>query len=386
MRVLHVIPSVGPARGGPSEAVLAMARALGRTGVEAEIVTANDNGAALLPVATGVWTEHAGARVFFHERWSPPVAALREFQYAATFASWFEAALPQYDGVHVHAVFSYLSTKAMTLCRKHGKRFIIRPLGQLDAWSMRQKAVKKRLYFALAEKRNLMSASAIHCTSTTEAGNVKALFPDARVEVIPHGVDAPAAPTGARIRLGERWGLKPDAPVILFMSRWAEKKNIPLLLEALFLMKEEPWTLVLAGAADDGYEAVVRAAITRHGLGERVVCPGHVQGEDKALLLHGADVFVLPSITENFGVAVAEALSCGLPCVVTEGVDIAPVVRELHGGAVCEPDAGALREALTQVLRTGGDRNRLMQAAQHQFSWTTAAERLKQLYEEVFVQ
>jgi len=97
-----------------------MTRALGAQGVEADIVTTNDNGAALLPVETGSMLDHAETRVCFLPRWSPGVAALREFQYAAAFSPWLRAALPNYDGLHVHAVFSYVSTRAMMIARATG--------------------------------------------------------------------------------------------------------------------------------------------------------------------------------------------------------------------------------------------------------------------------
>lgn len=384
MKILHVIPSIGPARGGPSQAVLAMTRALRRAGTDADIVTTNDNGAGLLPVLTGSWQEYEGVNVYFLPRWSPSVAALREFQYAPDFTAWLETHLPNYDGVHAHAIFSFLPTKAMTVCRRLGKSFITRPLGQLDPWSLNQKAFKKRLYYRLMEKGNLIAARAIHCTSETEAKNARALLPEARVEIIPHGVELAEPDSAGVMKLRQKWDIAPDRKVILFLSRWHPKKNIPLLLEALSGLKESPWVLVLAGSADDGYENIVRRNIFDLGLDDRVICPGHVLGHDKDILLSGADLFVLPSITENFGVAVAEALCYGLPCVVTEGVDLAPAVRELSGGVVCSPDVLSLRQALSDALQKSFDRPQLRKDATQRFSWDTAAHSLRQLYADVF--
>ncbi|MDB6140172.1 MAG: glycosyl transferase family 1 [Verrucomicrobiaceae bacterium] len=384
MRVLHVIPSVAPCRGGPSTAVLAMVRALTAQGVQADIVTTNDNGSGVLPVSTGSLLNYQGCHVCFLPRWSPGVAALREFQYAQGFDSWLRSALRGYDGLHVHAVFSYLPTRAMMIARKAGKPYMSRPLGQLDAWSLQQKALKKRLYYGLVEKTNLAHAAAVHCTSEMEAANVRQLLPQARVEIIPHGIEPPAEIAGARSRLRQAQGLSENAKVLLFLSRWHAKKNIPMLLEALAGMKDENWTLILAGSADDGYETVVRQAIRDHGLQERVRCPGHVQGEQKALLLQGADVFVLPSSAENFGIAVAEALVNGMPAVVTWGVDLAPVVVELEGGYACDANAVALRAGMLQALKRPDDRMRLRLAARARFDWKMPASKLSALYAEVF--
>ena len=386
MRVLHVIPSVGPVRGGPSAAVLAMTQALRAQGVEADIVTTNDNGPGVLHVKTGEFIAHEGARVCFLPRWSPGVGALREFQYSRDFVPWMNQHLASYDGVHVHAVFSYLSTRAMQLAHQAGKRFIVRPLGQLDTWSLKQKALKKRLYFALAEKRNLHRAAAVHCTSMAEASNVRELLPKTRVEVIPHGVTALPLVPNAEARLRERFGIGSDQRVLLFLSRWHPKKNIPLLLQALTKLANGPWSLILAGTAEEAqHEADIMTLIDQLGLKHRVHCPGHVVGDDKAMMLGGADVFVLPSVSENFGIAAAEAMVAGLQMVVSEGVDLAPAVRSLRAGSVCTTnDEAALVQALHEQLHAPPDRERLRADAGRHFAWEASALKLKNLYAEVF--
>ncbi len=386
MRVLHVIPSIAPSRGGPSEAVLAMTRALRAEGVEADIVTTNDNGGpGLLQVPTGSMEDYAGTRVCLLPRWSPRIAALREFQYAADFAPWLRAVLPTYDGLHVHAVFSYLSTRAMMTARSLGVPYIVRPLGQLDAWSLGQKKLKKLLYYALIEKHNLQHAAAIHCTSETESKHVHKLLPKARTEVIPHGIEPLPEIPDAPARLRQQLALPADERVILFLSRWHPKKNIPLLLQSLSGMISERWTLVLAGSSENEYATHIHQLIREYGLEGRVRCPGHVQGDEKALLLQGADVFVLPSVSENFGVAVAEALTCGLPAVVTLGVDLAPIVRDLQGGVVCEANPVSLRGALKQDLCGNYNRLRLKEMAIKLFAWGSSAQKISSLYSDAFI-
>jgi glycosyltransferase involved in cell wall biosynthesis len=376
MKVLHVIPSVAACRGGPSAAVLAMARHLNVAGVEADIVTTDDDGVGNLNVRHLQFSEFEGTRVNFLPRWSPAVRLLREFQYSADFSRWFRANGKNYDGVHVHAIFSFLSTRAMQLARTMRIPYLVRPLGLLDPWSLKQKWLKKRLYFKVWEAENLRHAAAVHCTSPGERSNVLAVLPRARAELIPHGVDMPILSTElARVGSEKR---------IIFMSRWHPKKNIPLLLEALAFIRSEPWQLVLAGAAADGYEYVVREKIVELGLEDRVSCPGHVTGEAKARLLYGSDIFVLPSVSENFGIAVAEAAACGLRCVVTPGVDLAEVVRDLGIGAVCEATAHALAAALSIELRYTHDRELAAGRAREHFSWPRNAQVLSTLYADIF--
>ena len=386
MKVLHIIPSVAPCRGGPSEAVLAMVRSQRREGVDAEILTSNDDGAGVLQVPTGSFLEHEGAPVCFLPRRSPSFKPLREFQYSSDSASWLKQHLPSYDCLHVHGVFSHLSTLAMHLARRNGIPYLSRPLGQLHPWSLRQSALKKKLYWTLIEQANLAGASAIHCTSAPEAEHVRALLPGAKAVVIPHGVEpGPTVPVAA-MQLQETYGIEMGGPVVLFLSRWHEKKNIPVLLQALAKIRHLPWTLILAGSTEDNQLAEhVKQQIQSLGLTERVICPGHVKGASKEILLQGANVFVLPSESENFGIAVAEALVHGLPVCITPGVDLAETVKTLDGGLVCEPEPVALSTCLQHMLSDvswsdPSRRQKIRDASRACFSWTANAQALKHLY------
>ncbi len=386
VKVLHVIPSVAPCRGGPSEAVLAMVRNQVSEGIEAEILTSNDDGPRVLKVTTGSFLQHEGARVCFLPRRSPSFRPLREFQYSSDSAPWLKQHLPAYDCLHVHGVFSHLSTLAMELARRKGIPYLSRPLGQLHPWSLSQSALKKRLYLAVIERANLAGAAAIHCTSEQEAEHVLALLPGAKAVVVPHGVEPGATIPEAATQLREAYGIPTDGPVILFLSRWHGKKNIPVLLQALAGLRHLPWTLMLAGSTDDRQLAgQVMQIVQSLGLSDRVIFPGHVKGIAKEILLQGANLFVLPSASENFGIAVAEALVNGLPVCITPGVDLAEKVKTLDGGMVCEPDSVSLSACLQQMLSDEhwSDPQRRLQireAARACFSWTANTQALKRLY------
>src|SRR6266404_599149 len=150
LKVLHVIPAVAPRYGGPSQAIFEMCRALGEQGVEVLLATTSADGDSRLPVQTGAAFEYRGVRTIFF-----PARLGERFNYSPALSSFLEENVEKFDVVHVHAVFSHPCLATARACRKHGVPYIVRPLGSLDPWSMRQKALRKRLMWQMAAGRML---------------------------------------------------------------------------------------------------------------------------------------------------------------------------------------------------------------------------------------
>src|SRR5438445_1337264 len=194
MNVLHVIPAVAPRYGGPSHAVLGMGRVLANHGVNVCIATTDADGAGHLPVEHGKVQDWQGVpAVFFPRQWS------EAFKYSGPLAAWLGDHVTDFDVVHVHAVFSHACLAAANACRSGHVPYIVRPLGTLDPWSLRQKPIRKRLLWHCGARSMLQKAAAVHYTTSEEQRLVEESLGLGRGVVIPLGVDAEllAAPSDA---------------------------------------------------------------------------------------------------------------------------------------------------------------------------------------------
>lgn len=334
MKVLHVIPSVPKVRGGPSRSVLEMVEALRRKGVDAEIATTNDDGDSLLNVPLQQRITYEQVPVWFFHRFSPSIRAVREYAFSGQYTSWLWQNIKNYDLIHVHALFSYPSTAAMAIARAQGIPYIVAPHGLLCEWSLQQSKVKKKLYLKLIEQSNLAHSESLHVTARQEQVEISKLNLPCSSFMLPHGLlPSPIIPN-ARQKLRQKLSLPPDEPIIIFLSRLHYKKGLDYLIPALGNLKDRRFTLVIAGSGTTEYEAEIELMLSLAHIRDRTYLAGFVEGETKDLFLQGSDLFALTSHSENFGVAVLEAWSAGLPVLLTPGVALASVARQHNLGYV----------------------------------------------------
>ncbi len=389
LRVLHLIPSISPLRGGPSQAVLAMVAALRQQGVGASILTTNDDGPGVQSsMPLGQWHEHQAlgeaVPVLAFGRWSPPLRAVREFAIAPGFTRWLGQHARHYELVHVHALFSYTTSLGMAQLRRQGVPYLLRTIGQLNRWSLGQSVGRKQLFLKLVDQANLQGARALHFTSEAEQQEAADLHVQTPSFVLPLGVpEAPGAVDGSA-------EADPQRPTrFVFLSRLHPKKQLPLLFEALAQLQQRqparPWQLDIAGEGDLAYLQELRGRTQALGIAHRVHWHGFVAGAAKQALLQQADWFVLPSASENFGIAAAEALMAGTPVLLSPGVALAADVAAAGAGVICEPTPEELSVCLERCLQppSAEMRQAARKLAETKYGWPAISRQLIQHYEEV---
>lgn len=348
MRVLHVIPSVSLAHGGPSRAILQIEHALTVRGVSIEVATTDDDGPGKRAPVTQSKDSHpdiAVVRHYFAKR-------LEFYKVSPAFARWIFRRVRDYDLVHIHALFSFTSVAAAWAARQAGVPYVVRPLGTLNQYGVTQRrAGLKQLSLKLIEGPLLRHAAAVHFTSDAEREEAASLGIAMRSVVVPLGFAAPPLQDASIFlkRHPELAGLR----IVLVLSRLDPVKNVEGLLRAFSLVRtsQSDASLVIAGDGDPAYVAGLKHLAAELGLAECVVWAGFVDGELKASALAAAQLFVLPSFSENFGIAAAEALLAGLPCVLGKGVAISDEVVNAGAGLAVSPDPESIAEGMRAVLR-----------------------------------
>ncbi|MEG3850602.1 hormogonium polysaccharide biosynthesis glycosyltransferase HpsP [Microcoleus sp. herbarium19] len=387
MRILQIIPSISLVYGGPSQMVLGLSAALAAKNIEVTIITTDSNGdigQLPLDVTLNQPIKQNGYQIIYF-RCSP----FRRYKFSLSLLQWLNQNAGQFDLAHIHALFSPVTTLAATIARGHKLPYIMRPCGMLDPADLQKKKRLKQIYAALLERPNLAGAAAIHFTSKEEA-KISERF----------GLDSTGkmpVPQDLVIPLGVRVDFYPDIlpnseiPIILFMSRIEPKKGLDLLIPALESILESgiEFHFILAGSnpQDADYETQIKVQIQNSSLAKYTTIAGFVSGDRKNELLTKADLFVLPSYYENFGIAVAEAMAAGVPVAISDRIHIAFDIQQAEAGWVTPLELGAIANSIKSALLSPEERRRRglngKEYANKHYNWEAIAQQTIDAYQHI---
>lgn len=374
MRVLHAISSISRQGGGPSRSSQGLVAGLRDAGIDAWLMTLRKG----------------------EEPW---IVGVDKFVNGDSFEEALTRIKP--DIVHLHGIWQYELHRCAVICRRWKIPYIIAPRGMLEPWSLRVKWLKKRLARFLYQDRDLKKAVALHATADSEAAQFRKLGFKNPIIVSPNGVNVPK--NFSCVERVER----AEKRRVLFVSRMHPKKGVLELVEAWAKLSSassvcsvvKDWICELVytvnGDFEQEYEAKVKARVNELGLEDQFVFTGALNDDEKWKAYAKADLFVLPTYSENFGIVVAEALWAGVPVVTTRGTPWKELEDRKCGKWIALPVEGSnpsnwpmLVSALEGVMlmsdeerREMGERGRRL--VEEKYTWDAVVKSMVKGYEEV---
>lgn len=378
MNILHVIRDLSPATGGPVTAVQGMAAAEAAMGHTVSIAATNY---ALADIGR--------------------IDGVQNFLFPFMFSPWrlspqmgkdLPALVNASDVIHIHMMWEYPTYVAAKICKKLKRPYILRPCGMLDRWSLSRSAWKKRPYLSLIGIPLIRNAAGLHFTTREELKNSSCFDNEVNAFIVPNGLppDAFVSPQNS-LSFRKRFPELEDKRIVLFLGRLHYKKQPDVVLEAFRHVcdMDERLSLVLAGPSEPAYLDNLRQLSKKLGVKDRVIFTGLLRGEAVREALFSAEVFVLPSLQENFGIAVAEAMAAGCPVVVSEQVNLASEIRDNKAGIVCKSDTASTASALEKLIKDRELRTTMgingRQLVLGKFTWQKVAVRLLDIYQDVIL-
>jgi len=376
VRLLHVVPTYLPATryGGPIYAVHGLCRALAARGHEVDVFTTNVDGVRDSDVPLGVPVTLDGVRVHYFPSPSASLAGLgRRIYRSPDMHVALAERIHSYDLLHLHSVFLWPTYAAARAAENARLPYVVSPRGMLVTELIHRKSpLVKRAWIRLIERHTFQHATAIHFTAQREWDDARLVsIPLLAPFIVPNGIDLPPPSPTARLD---------DTLLVLGRVNW--KKGLDRLLDAIKLVPAA--NLIIAGNDEEELLPKLRAQAERNGIAGRVAFRGPVSGEAKEELLRTSTAVVLPSLSENFGNVVLEAMAVGMPVIVTPEVGLAEDVARSGAGIVSSGQPAELAAAIQNLLRDHDARadmgRRGRELVQARFTWERVAAQMEEHY------
>jgi glycosyltransferase involved in cell wall biosynthesis len=378
-QVCQVIACINEQIGGPALSVTSLAETLAQQNIGSHLFTLD------YPWhGRQVTTQD----VYLHS--SPATAVARYFRgfQPSAQADLQQLAATELDLIHNHGLWMFPNIYARQAAQRTQLPLVISPRGMLEAWSLSYGQIKKWLAWQLYEQKNLRSATVFHATSEAEVESIRSLGFQQAIAMIPNGVNLPnLAQIPARDCLIQAFPELADRQWLLFLSRIHPKKGLDTLLQVWQTLAPRfpDWQLVIAGPDVIGYQAKVVTLATALGVQQRVTFTGMLSGKEKAAALGNADLFVLPTHSENFGIAIAESLAYTVPVITTKGTPWQDL-QTYECGWWIDRDPLALTKALDKAMQLSPQQRRAMglkgrELVESKYSWTSVGQQMAAVYQ-----
>lgn len=367
LHVVQTITSLNPASGGTAQVVPQLSDALVEQGCHVSVAYLREPTNRAVALQKAVAAPARALHVFGRAVWSQ--------EFSAVIRRGLPHGQPRL--IHDNGLWSYTNFIAGSCARRFKIPLVISPHGMLEAWAMGYKRRKKRIARCLYQQDILDAATLFIVSAESELESLRREGLRQAAAVAPPGITLPATTATHALEAEQR--------KILFLSRVHPKKGLIPFAEAWQRARQPGWKVIVAGPDEGGHRAEVEAFIARCGLSSDFEFTGEVHGEAKEELFRAADLFVLPTFSENFGMAVAEALSYGLPVLTTRAAPWS-ILEAIGAGWWVEPSVADIATGLRSALSTSARQRASMglagrtYVAEH-FGWSTTATKVHHAYE-----
>lgn len=365
LSLLHIVAGLSRFHGGPSYSVPRLCRSLQELSVNVQIFT--------LEEPHTVEAEYINA--FSRDFKSLPF--LRDLSLSSNLATAAYKHAIEADVIHVHGMWLMPNIYAGRAAAKNNKPLIVSPRGMLTSPALSYAPNKKKLFWKFLQEPAYRRAACWHATSSEEARDLRNFGIRAPIAIIPNGIDVPSNI--------QKIDFLKSQKTILFLGRLHPKKGVDVLLDAWSEIAFElpEWRVRIIGPNESGYRQEMEARLLQLGA-PRVTFEDAIFNTEKQAAFDDADVFVLPTRTENFGISVAEALASGTPAIVSKSAPWSGLNSEHCGWWINEgvrPLVEALRAAtnLSDAERQKmGERGRAF--VKREFDWQCVAQKTIEVY------